>query len=208
MIGKKQDSLETVWRRLEKIVISDIKKHLTKNYSPQIMDKFSKKLTGLVGKYLRSLPAHVTQAEGDDLFNVARIEFFETIKQWDPKRSMDIWPLAYSRVTGAMKDHIRYLTKADPSRLYDWIAQAANIYAVVNKHAAAFENKVEDGVALNRAMDCLSDKEKNVIIGRYKKDLTFKEIGDNIGVSESQATRIYKSSIKKLKRAVKETDTE
>ncbi|MBU0579855.1 MAG: sigma-70 family RNA polymerase sigma factor [Candidatus Margulisbacteria bacterium] len=203
-MAQKKETLEIVWKKIEKFVIADIKKHLTSNYSEQILKKFSTKIKGLVGKYLASLPSHVTRTEGDDLFNVARIEFFQTIKQWDPKKSTDVWPLAYSRITGAMKDHIRYLTKADPSRLYDWIKEAANLYQVINKHAATFEAKIENGVTLNHAMECLSEKEKNVIIGRYKSDKTFKEIGDEIGVSESQATRIYKTSIKKLKSAVKE----
>lgn len=201
---KKKESVELIWKKIEKAVVADIKKHLTKNYSPQILKKFGPKIKGLVNKYFASLPAHVTRTEGDDLSNVARIEFFETIKQWDPKRSASVWPLAYSRITGAMKDHIRYLTKADPSRLYAWISQAADLYAVVNKHAASFESKIEDGVTLNRAMESLTEKEKKVVFGRYKDDRTFKEIGDDIGVSESQATRIYKTSIKKLKRAVKE----
>ena len=201
---KQKEPIEVVWRKIEKAVMLDIKKHLSKNYSSSILKKFAPKIRGLVLKYLASLPSHVKQAEGDDLGNVAQIEFFETIKQWDPKQNSSIWPLAYSRITGAMRDHIRYLTKADPSRLYDWIAQAANLYEVVNKHAASFETKVEDGVTLNRAMECLSEKEKKVVFGRYKDDKTFMEIGEDIGVSESQATRIYKTSIKKLKRAVKE----
>lgn len=200
----KKESIDLIWKKMEKAVIADIKKHIAENFSPQVLKKFGPKIKGLVFKYFSSLPTHVKSTEGEDLENVARIEFFQTIKQWDPKISRSIWPLAYSRITGAMKDHIRYLTKADPSRLYDWIAQAANLYAVVNKHAAAFEAKIEDGVALNRAMECLSEKEKHVIIGRYEKDQTFKEIGDKIGLSESQATRIYKTSINKLKSAVKE----
>ncbi len=198
------NSGKSPWKQIEKAVIADIKRHFSKKYSDQIIKKYGQKIKSLVTKYLMALPSHVTQSEGDDLMNVARIEFFETIKQWDPDRSMDIWPLAYSRINGAMKDHIRYLTKADPSRLYNWIAEASNLYSIVNSHVNEFEIKVDNGVTLSHAMECLSDKERSVITGRYKEDKTFKEIGDDIGLSESQVTRIYKSSIRKLKSSVKE----
>jgi RNA polymerase sigma factor (sigma-70 family) len=199
-----QETVDKAWKQIEKAVLADIKKHLTNNYSDQILKKYGIKIKGLVTKYLAQLPAHVTRSEGDDLMNVARIEFFETIKQWDPDRYQDVWPLAYSRITGAMKDHIRYLTKADPSRLYDWITAATNLYSIINSHLNDFEARVDNGVTLSHAMECLSTREKKIIVDRYKSDKTFKEIGDEIGISESQVTRIYKISIKKLKRTVKD----
>ena len=199
-----KESVDKVWKSIERSVMTDIKKHLTRNYSEEILKKYGLKIKGLVSKYLMSLPSHVTRSEGDDLMNVARIEFFETIKQWDPDRNEDVWPLAYSRITGAMKDHIRYLTKADPSRLYDWISAASNLYTIINSHLNDFEARVDNGVTLSHAMECLSEREKSVIMGRYKDDKTFKEIGSEIGISESQVTRIYKSSLKKLRKTVKD----
>lgn len=193
--------LKKIWNETQDVLLDDIKKHFSEKYPDKIMGKFQARIKGLVGRYYAKLPSHVTSSEADDLANVARIEFFETIKQWDPVKSLDIWPLAYSRISGAMKDHIRYLTKADPSRVYDWVNTAAYLYQSVENNNS-FETKIENGVTLNTAMHELSAKERFIVIGRYKDDKTFKELGTKIGVSESQATRIYKGAIDTLKKSI------
>lgn len=192
---------ESIWKQIEKSVIVAIKKHLLRHYPSEILHKYKSKLNYLVSKYATHLPQHVAQSESDDLSNIARIELFETIKNWDPDKNKDIWPLAYSRITGAMKDHIRYITKSDPSRMYEWITNAAYLYLTVNKHQD-FEHKIDTGIQLKDAMKMLSPTERKVVIEHSKHDRTFKEIGDEIKISESQVARIYKKSIGKLKKIV------
>ena len=51
-------------------------------------------------------------------------------------------------------------------------------------------------------MKDFSSKEKAVIEGYYRKDKTFKEIGRDIGLSESQVSRICKDATAKLKEAL------
>ena len=97
-----------------------------------------------------------------------------------------------------MKDHVRYITKTDPSRLYDWVADAAYMYMTVNKRAD-FTKKIETGDELNSAMKILNERERRIIIMHTKSDLTFKIIGSQLGISESQISRIYKGAITKLK---------
>lgn len=192
---------ENIWKQIEKTVIVVIKKHLLKNYSNEVLQKYKSRLGYLVSKYVTHLPAHVAKSETDDLSNIARIELFETIKNWDPDKNKDIWPLAYSRITGAMKDHIRYITKSDPSRMYEWITSAAHLYLTVNRNQD-FENKIDTGIQLRDAMKILSQTERKVVIGHSKHDRTFKEIGEEIKISESQIARIYKKAIGKLKKIV------
>jgi RNA polymerase sigma factor (sigma-70 family) len=145
----------------------------------------------------------VVTTEGDDIANVALIEFFETIKVWDPERNEDVWPLAYSRISGAMRDQIRYITKSSPTRLYNWVSDASSLYLTVEQDNS-FETKIESGVVLNEAIKSLDRKEKFIIISRFKHDKTFKEIGEMIGISESQTTRIYKQVIQKLRKLIAE----
>ena len=151
--------------------------------------------------YVRQLPQHVGQSESDDLKTIAQLEFIETYKAWQPTDNQDIWPLAYTRITGAMKDHIRYITKSDPSRIYDWINDAAYIYMATEKDNS-FEKEIESGIQLNKAMECLNPREKSIVINYTKQDLTFGQIGQEIGVSESQVSRIYKNALKKMKEAL------
>jgi RNA polymerase sigma factor (sigma-70 family) len=201
MMETQTPDVQKIWAQSQDVLLDDIKKYFSEKYSQKILNKFQSRIQGLVGRYYSKLPSHVTSSEADDLANVARIEFFETIKQWDPVKSLDIWPLAYSRITGAMKDHIRYLTKADPSRVYDWVNTAAYLYQSVENNNT-FETKIENGVTLNTAMHELSAKERFIVIGRYRDDKTFKELGQKVGVSESQATRIYKGAIDTLKKTI------
>ncbi len=51
-------------------------------------------------------------------------------------------------------------------------------------------------------MQVLSEREKLVVISHAKDDLTFKEIGDKINVSESQISRIYKKALEKIRKTV------
>jgi len=188
-----------IWQKAESDVIAAIKQYLIKTHPGQILKKFQSRINSVIGVYLRKLPRHVSSSEGDDLANVARIEFLESLRAWDPRKRQDPWPLALARMTGAMRDHIRYLTKADPSRLYDWVTSAAYVYMTVNS-SSGFEHKIERGIQLNKAMQQLSEQERKILIWHYKKDRTFKEIGKKIELSESQVSRIYNGAVKKMKK--------
>lgn len=190
------------WEELEPAVLSHVKNTLLRQYSNDILEKFHSKISGIVYSYTAQLPKHVVSSEYDDLANIAKIEFLETVRSWDPRVTSDIWAFAYSRLTGAMKDHLRSLTKADPSRLYNWITDAAHVYLSVNNNED-IHSKIENSIQLYDAMKKLNYVEKKIINERYKNDKTFKEIGEEINLSESQVTRIYKEAVEKLKKIMR-----
>ena len=134
---------------------------------------------------------------------MAQLEFLETFKVWDPEKSDAIWPLAYSRITGAMKDHVRYITKSDPTRFYDWVTDAAHLYLDMKK-GDSFEQKIETGVQLGAAMEVLTVRERQIVVAHTRKDHTFQMIADDMDLSESQISRIYKKAIEKIKKVVDE----
>jgi RNA polymerase sigma factor (sigma-70 family) len=187
--------------RVDERIISGIKRYLLQRFPKEILDKFQAPLNGLIAKYLAHLPRHVAESEVDDLTNVARLELFESIKSWDPRINPKIWPLAQQRITGAMRDHIRYLTKSDPSRLYDWITNAAYLFMSVEE-SPHFERKIEDGFQLDKAMRNLTEQEKQVVIMYYKDNKTFKEIAKMVGLSESQISRICRNATNKMKEII------
>ena len=160
----------------------------------------------MIHRYAKVLPKYVAESELDDLRTVAQLELIESLKVWDPDKSDEIWPLAQTRIIGAMKDHIRYITKTDPSRFYDWITDAAYVFMVINNRAD-FEHQIETGVQLNQAMKALSYREKTIVISHTKDDQTFKTIGDRLGISESQISRIYKKAIEKIKKELDSSAT-
>jgi RNA polymerase sigma factor (sigma-70 family) len=198
-------TVKSTWFDIRENVLNNLKVHLLQRYVADIIHLFSPKINMIVNKYSRHLPSYVASSEVDDLSTIAQLEFLETVKVWIPEHDKkNIWPLAQMRIVGAMKDHVRFITKTDPSRLYDWVADAAYMVMTVNKRAD-FTDKIETGDELSRAMDILNDRERRIVVMHTKNDLTFKTIGLQLGVSESQISRIYKAAIAKLKKELQKT---
>ncbi|MFC1753328.1 sigma-70 family RNA polymerase sigma factor [Thermoproteota archaeon] len=192
---------DAVWHSIRDKVLTNVKIHLLRHNVDDILTNFRSRLDYIVSRYLNHLPRYVAASELDDLKTIARIELLETLKVWDSSEYKDIWPLAQARILGAMKDYIRYLTRTDPSRFYDWIVDAAYMYMTVNSKSD-FESKIETGIELNRAMRILTLREKKIVLLHTKEDVTFKEIGEKFDLSESQVSRIYKRCIEKIKGAL------
>jgi RNA polymerase sigma factor (sigma-70 family) len=190
-----------IWESIREPVLNSIKISLLETWDIIIIDAFSNRLEMVLRRYVKYLPKYVGESEIDDLRTISQLEFLETIKVWDPELCPDVWPLAQRRILGAMKDHIRYISKSDPTRFYDWITDAAYVFMAINKRAD-FENQIETGIQLNQAMSGLNYREKKIVVLHTKNDMTFKEIGGKFGISESQISRIYKASIMKIKKKI------
>jgi len=193
------------WNDIHVPVANTIKIHLLKKYQIEIYQFFKPKVDYLVQQYFRHLPKHVKESEKDDLNIIAQLELFETLKSWIPDADKDVWPLAYSRINGAMKDHIRYITKSDPTRFYDWITDAAHLFIVINQNKNDFEKELDNKFQLKEILQVLTEREKMVVLTHTKHDKTFLEISKAINVSESQVSRIYKKAIDKIRRSLKVT---
>ncbi len=192
---------EKIWKKISQKVLNTIKIYVLQHYISEILDYFLPKIDIVVKGYSKHLPPYVAQSERDDLRTLAQLEFIETLKVWDPDKSQDLWPLAHARIIGAMRDHIRYITKSDPSRFYEWITDAAYLYMTINNRADV-ETHIETGMQLNQAMNTLTSRERKIVIAHTKEDQTFKRIGDQMGISESQISRIYKKAIQKIKKTL------
>ena len=193
--------VKAAWEKIKTSVKNYTKVYLLTYYVDKILKLYEKRISNLAFKYSRFLPYHVAQTETDDLKMLANLEFVEVMKVWDPEQNDALWPLARVRMLGAMKDHIRHVTKSDPTRLYDWITEAAQVYISVESRAD-FENKIETGHQLNEGMKALTPREKQIVIDHTTHDMTFKEIGKKIELSESQVSRVYKKSIEKMRKVL------
>ncbi|MGE4170359.1 MAG: sigma-70 family RNA polymerase sigma factor [Candidatus Margulisiibacteriota bacterium] len=190
---------DALWAEVKDQVFNYVKVYVLQQAASELLMAYKPRIDQIVRRYARFLPSFVSDSEGDDLQTVAQLEFIEAFKVWVPEKSPDIWPLAQMRMIGAMKDHIRYISKSDPSRFYDWITDAAYVFTMVNKRAD-FEQEIETGDQLSQAMQTLTDRERLVVVTHTKDDKTFKQIGDELGISESQISRIYKKALEKMKK--------
>ena len=60
-----------------------------------------------------------------------------------------------------------------------------------------FQTDIRD--LIDKALECLDETERNVVCLRHVEGLTFPEIGEALGLSTSQARRIYMTAIEKLR---------
>jgi RNA polymerase sigma factor (sigma-70 family) len=190
----------TIVPELKEEIVDDLLDYLCFHYADILFQVFHQKINMLVQNYARKLPRYIKTSEIDDLNSIARMEFIQTLRSWHPLSNPVIWPFAYSRINGAMRDHIRYLTKADPSRLFNWINDAAYMYLAINRNKEEFEGQIDDGVILKQAMANLTEQEHMIVTMKSLKDMTLVEIGNAINLSESQVSRVYNGALEKLRK--------
>ncbi len=185
---------------LKEEIVKDLLDYVCFHHADLLFQVFQQRINMLVQNYARKLPRYIKTSEIDDLNSIARMEFIQTLRSWNPLSNPVIWPFAYSRINGAMRDHIRYLTKADPSRLFNWINDAAYMYLSINRNKEEFASQIEDGVVLKQAMAHLTEQEHNIVTMKSLQDMTLVDIGKVIHLSESQVSRLYNTAIEKLRK--------
>jgi len=186
-------------KEIEDRIVSVLREQFLK-YSAETLEKYKDQIESTVKWYVSTLPRHIAQHEAEDLESEAKIAFVECLKTWDPRRG-ELWPYVSIRLKGAMQDYLRK-RGADPvAGLYEFITSAANVYMAFNRKEIVHE-EVDKLLHIDSAMKNFSEKEKAVIENYYKNDKTFKEIGKEIGLSESQVSRICKEATLKLKKAL------
>ncbi|HTY13360.1 MAG TPA: sigma-70 family RNA polymerase sigma factor [Candidatus Omnitrophota bacterium] len=173
-------------------------------HSDEVLQKYQKQIQSSVSWYVQTLPSHIKNSEADDLASEAKIAFVDALKTWDPRRG-ELWSYVSIRLKGSMQDYLRRKKMDQVSGMYEWINSAAYVYMAFNREAIVGDN-VDDLLHVDTALKVLDDKEKFVVENYYKKDMTFKEIGKVIGLSESQVSRICKEATRKMKQAIKSSD--
>ena len=186
----------------DRIVKAMREKFLT--YSDEVLGKYKDQINNTVRFYVSTLPAHIKSSEADDLNSEAKIAFVDALKTWDPRKG-ELWGYVSLRLKGSMQDYLRKKKMDQISGMYEWINSAAYTYMAFNKEAIVSDN-VDDLLNVDTALRVLDDKEKAVVEHYYKKDKTFKEIGEEIGLSESQVSRICKIATRKMRKAMKQSE--
>ncbi|MBQ9610918.1 MAG: FliA/WhiG family RNA polymerase sigma factor [Lachnospiraceae bacterium] len=90
------------------------------------------------------------------------------------------------------------------SSIEDFLEQGNEVRASVNRTYAMVEPEkvVEDRELKEKiveALECLTEKEKKVVLLYYYEDLTLKEISRVMEVSESRVSQLHSKALKKLK---------
>jgi len=190
-------------KEVEDRIVSIIRQEFLK-HSSETLEKYKNQITSTVRWYVSSLPRHIAKSEAHDLEQEAKIAFLECLKTWDPRQG-ELWPYVSVRLKGSMQDYLRKRGNDPVAGLYEWVTSAANVYMAFNRKSIVHE-EVDKLLHIESALKDCSEKERAVIEGYYKKDQTFKEIGEEIGLSESQVSRICKEATNKLKQNLRSED--
>jgi RNA polymerase sigma factor (sigma-70 family) len=187
-------------QEMEDMIVNTLRENFLK-YSNEVLEKYKDRIAKTVKWYAGGLPRNIAKSESDDLLSEAKIAFIDTLKTWDPRKG-ELWPYVSIRLKGAMQDYLRK-RGADPvTGVYEFITSAANVYMAFNRESLVQEES-DASITVEGAMKALNDVEKAVIKAYYQQDKTFKEIGKDISLSESQVSRIAKSATEKMKKILK-----
>ena len=184
---------------MEDRIVAAMRRHFLK-YTDEVVEKYKDQIDSAVKWYVSSLPRHVAKSESDDLSSEAKMAFVEALKTWDPRRG-DLWPYISIRLKGAMQDYLRKRGSDPVTGIYEWVTQAAHVYMAFNPKAIVHE-ELPEGLEIESAMRDFPEREKKILEDYYKKGKTFLQIGEELGLSESQVSRICKSATEKLKKAL------
>jgi RNA polymerase sigma factor (sigma-70 family) len=188
-------------KEIEDRIVSILREEYLK-YSQETLEKYEPQIKASVRWYVSSLPRHIASSEADDLESEAKIAFMDCLKTWDPRKG-ELWPYVSVRLKGSMQDYLRKRGNDPVAGLYEYITSAANVYMAFNRKEIAHE-EIDKAMNFESVLQDFSDKEKAVIEGYYRNDKTFKEIGGEINLSESQVSRICKDATVKLKKILRE----
>lgn len=191
----------TTRKEVEDRIVAIIREQFLK-YSSETLEKYKNQIQSTVKWYVSTLPRHIASSEASDLESEAKIAFIDCLKTWDPRKG-ELWPYVSVRLKGSMQDYLRKRGTDPVAGLYEFITSAANVYMAFNRKEIVHE-EIDKVLHVDSAMKDFSDKEKKVMQHYYKDDQTFKEIGREIGLSESQVSRICKEATLKLKKALRE----
>jgi len=204
-LGKKfvPPKSKTISRKeLEDKIIETLREEFLK-FSAETLQKYNERIIATVRWYVSSLPRHIASSEAHDLEAEAKMAFMDCLKTWDPRKG-ELWPYVSFRLKGSMQDYLRKRGGDPVAGLYEHVTAAANVYMAFNNKHIADEGGIDKSLHLESALRDFPEKEREIIVSYYQKDKTFKEIGKEIGLSESQVSRICKEATEKLKKALME----
>jgi RNA polymerase sigma-70 factor (ECF subfamily) len=157
--------------------------------------------------YLHAMTRH--EAQTDDLFQALRVTLWENLPRLAERAATS---------DGAPTSSIRaWLYRSARNRAIDWLrrcsrdnvplpSHAGDVLAAPGQSSAARRRERQELVA--KLLGELTEAERDVYILRAERGLSFKEIGEVLGVADSAAKERYQRAKERLKRLVAKLDVQ
>src|SRR5947208_447326 len=178
-MATKSDDTAGLWRRYRETRDQGIRDRLILGYSPLV-----KYVAGRLGS---GLPAHVDE---QDLVSYGLLGLIGAIERFDPDRDVKFETYAIARIRGAIIDELRAL---------DWVPRSVRSRARdIERAITALEAKL-GRAPTDEEIAQLPEGEKLVVTLYYYEELTLREIGEVLGVTESRVSQLHTKAVLRLK---------
>lgn len=152
-------------------------------------------------RYLRA-PADI---DYDDLYQEGAIGLLRVSRQFEPDRGFKFSTYAWKRIRGQIQD---YLQTLGPLQLrgMEGPREAEFHPAWWSPNGIPFFIRWPHDVraALHTALEALTEREQQIILLYYADEMSFKEIGEELGLSKSRIQVLYLSTMRKLQAKLKD----
>lgn len=146
---------------------------------------------------------HNKKYEYEDVFSAAQFGFASALKRFDPKRGVKFQTYAAQAMINLILQHYRDMeTRIKPAVSLDkrFYSKEGDSFALIDTLPAPEEdvNWKEINEAAKRAAEKMSDREKEVL-HLYFSGMAQTVIGEHLGVSQMQVSRILKRAFQKIR---------
>jgi RNA polymerase sigma factor for flagellar operon FliA len=150
-------------------------------------------------------------ADRDDVASAAMIGLIGAVDRFDPSRGVPFEAYAALRIRGAVVDEIRHVDergRADRRPEGAELAVSLDVLLDTGKHQGpavddGFTERYENEDLKTRIQDALGRlpaRQREVIARYYGDELTLREAGAKMGVSEARACQLHGRAIQNLRR--------
>jgi RNA polymerase sigma factor for flagellar operon FliA len=150
-------------------------------------------------------------ADRDDISSAAMIGLIAAVDRFDPRRGVPFEAYASLRIRGAVVDELRRVDERGRADRRPEVAELAVSLDVLMEKGAHQGPAVDDGFTeryeqedlktrVQDALGRLPARQREVIARYYGDELTLREAGAKMGVSEARACQLHGRAIQSLRR--------
>ena len=157
----------------------------------------------VVGRVKVTLPATISI---EDIAGYGVEGLINAIERYSPQKNTRFETYALIRIRGAILDRIRaqdFLPRSVRKKIKD--IKAIQDENKLNPQEKAEEQNVKQ--ELEKALKRLPERERIIMVLYYQENMTLKEIGETINMSESRVCQLHAQGIMKLKNLLSENRT-
>lgn len=175
----------------------------------------------LIERYLplaRELSRHVRTTatpvtDGDDLTSAAFLGLIDAVDRFEPGRGVPFEAYARLRIRGAMIDELRRTSERSRTATAEEQPRMMSLDGILDNGRSdmlpVVDGGLDDGFEIEDlrgrvqvALETLPERQREVLAHYYKNDLTLRQTGAQMGISEARACQLHGRAIVNLRRAL------